>query len=149
TVLRTKLPCCAMHAGDVLGDRFELMRVAGSGGMAIVYQALDRSTGDQVAVKLLVEGSEQDQARFEREARTIADLCHPRIVRYVAHGAAAPGEPYLAMEWLEGEDLHRRLQRQPLTVAESLMLAAGVADALAAAHERGIIHRDLKPSNLF
>jgi tetratricopeptide (TPR) repeat protein len=138
-----------MQAGDVLGDRFELGRVAGSGGMAIVYQALDRSTGEQVAVKLLVEGSEQDQARFEREAQTIADLRHPRIVRYVAHGLAAPGDPYLAMEWLEGEDLHRRLQRQPVTVAESLTLASSVADALAAAHARGVIHRDLKPSNLF
>ena len=138
------------HPGDVVDDRFELLRVAGSGGMGVVFRALDRLTGEQVAVKMMLDAHGAHGARFLREAEVLADLRrHPALVRYVAHGRSAAGEPYLAMEWLEGEDLAGKLARRALTVAETLALGARVAEALAAVHARGVVHRDLKPSNLF
>src|SRR5262245_33700095 len=98
-----------MQPGDVVADRFELENVAGSGGIGIVFRARDRVSGKTVAVKVLRFG-ETDE-RFLREAKILADLNHPRIVRYVAHGTTVAGHPYLAMEWLEGEDLAQRLAR--------------------------------------
>ncbi|UQA63975.1 protein kinase [Polyangium aurulentum] len=117
--------------------------------MGEVWKALDQGTGAQVAVKVLPGGDPEDAARFAREARILAGLEHPRVVRYVAHGASAEGAPYLVMEWLEGEELAARLARGPLAVDESVALALEVAGVLAFAHAQGVIHRDLKPSNLF
>jgi tetratricopeptide (TPR) repeat protein len=138
-----------MQPGDLAGHRFELQALAGSGGMGEVYRARDRATGEAVAVKVLLGGGAEEAARFEREAQVLAELCHPAIVRYVTHGVTPAGELYLAMEWLEGEDLRSRLNGTGLTIEESLKLATRVAEALGAAHARGIVHRDLKPSNLF
>jgi tetratricopeptide (TPR) repeat protein len=138
-----------MQAGERVGRRFEILRRAGSGGMGAVYQALDTQTGDQVAIKFLLGCSQDDRARFEREAIALAGLSHPSVVRYVAHGATDDGEPYLVMEWLEGEDLATRLRRKRLGVMRSLRLTRHIATALAVAHRRGIVHRDLKPTNLF
>jgi serine/threonine protein kinase len=135
--------------GDVVNGRFEIERLAGSGGMGAVYRALDRSTGEPVAVKVLLEGRTSGESRFEREAQLLSEMRHPGLARYVAHGAMESGERYLVMEWLEGEDLSRRLQRSRLTIEESLLLTSRVAEALEAVHAHGVIHRDLKPSNLF
>jgi eukaryotic-like serine/threonine-protein kinase len=137
-----------MRIGHLLAERFALEQLAGRGGMGEVYRAQDRITGRPVALKVL-HGQGGDAARFEREARILAEIDHPLVVRYVGHGALPTGEPYLAMEWLEGEDLAARLTRERPTVAESVALAVQVAEALAALHERGIVHRDLKPSNVF
>jgi serine/threonine protein kinase len=109
--------------------------------------ALYRLTGTPVALKL-VTGGAGDATRFAQEARVLSDLSHPSIVRYVAHGATSDGVPFLAMEWLEGEDLSKRLSRSGLSVAESLAVARGLAEGLGAAHARGIVHRDVKPSNV-
>jgi tetratricopeptide (TPR) repeat protein len=117
--------------------------------MGEVWRALDQATGEPVAVKLLPGHGAEDAARFGREAQILAGLSHPRVVRYVAHGAEDETTPYLVMEWLEGEDLAARLSRGPLAIDESVSLALCVAEALAFAHERGVVHRDLKPSNLF
>ncbi len=119
--------------------------------MGTVYRARDSFSGQQVALKLLHLASSSTEARqrFTREATVLAELRHPGIVAYVAHGLADNGQPFLAMEWLEGEDLAQRLTRQPLELAETLALIHHAARALAVAHQRGIIHRDLKPSNLF
>jgi hypothetical protein len=117
--------------------------------MGEVWKALDQASGQPVAVKLLPANALEDAARFAREAQTLAELSHPRVVRYVAHGAEAGEDPYLVMEWLDGEDLAARLARGPLSVDESVALAVTVAEALAFAHERGVVHRDLKPGNLF
>jgi tetratricopeptide (TPR) repeat protein len=135
--------------GTVVAARFLLGAVAGTGGMGTVFRALDQERGLPVALKILRGRAEADVARFEREATFLAGLDHPGIVRYVAHGVTAEGDRYLAMEWLEGEDLGERLRRRPLSLAESVTLLRGAADALAVAHARGMIHRDVKPSNVF
>ncbi len=128
----------------VLGDRFELTELAARGGMGAVWRGYDRETGAPVAVKLVVGNG----ARFAREAAVLARLEHPGIVRYVAHGEAG-GERFLAMEWLDGEDLAARLERGPLSVSETFALGARVAEALAVAHAASVVHRDIKPSNIF
>jgi hypothetical protein len=134
--------------GDSVFDRFVVERLAGSGGMGSVYRAVDRTTGEPVALKVMARRG-QDPARFSQEARVLSELIHPAIVRYVMHGVTAHGEPFLVMEWLAGEDLGQRLTRAGLSVAESIAVVRRVAEGLAAAHARGVVHRDVKPSNVF
>ncbi len=119
------------------------------GGMGAVFRAKDLGTGETVALKVLRDDGDGYASRFVRESRVLAELRHPSIVRYIAHGSTPAGAPYLAMEWLEGETLAQRLARGGLTIAESLALVERIASTLAVAHARGIIHRDIKPSNLF
>jgi hypothetical protein len=139
-----------MDTPAVVGGRFAIRRVAGIGGMGRVFEALDLSTGVSVALKLMQDPSApRELERFTRESETLAGLRHPGIVRYIAHGQTDTGEGYLAMEWLDGEDLRHRMEERGLSVSETMLLARQVADALAAAHKLGVIHRDLKPSNLF
>lgn len=138
-----------MQPGQLLSGRFELERAASSGGMGVVYRALDRLTGALAAVKAVAAHGSGVEARFLREAETLAAVRHPGIVAYLAHGKSEDGELYLAMEWLEGEDLATRLAASELGVSESVAIAAQVAAALAAAHAHGVIHRDIKPSNVF
>ncbi|MDI1482348.1 serine/threonine-protein kinase [Polyangium sp. y55x31] len=135
--------------GDTLGGRFELVRLAGTGGMGEIYEAREHATGERLAVKVLRVGREEAAERFEREAQILSTSSHPHIVRYVARGALPTGEPWLVMEWLEGEDLASRLRRGPLGVAECVRLLRAAAEALGAMHARGVVHRDIKPSNLF
>jgi serine/threonine protein kinase len=131
----------------VIADRFQIIEQVGSGGMATVYRALDLAAPRQVALKLL--DPEYDRLRFEREVGVLAELDHPRIVRYVAHGLVGREQAFLAMEWLEGEDLARRLHEHGVRLLEALRVIRNVAEGLAVAHRRGIVHRDLKPSNIF
>jgi tetratricopeptide (TPR) repeat protein len=138
-----------MQVGEVLAERFEIEEHIESGGMGSVFRALDRETSSPVAIKALDARGGADAERARREAQVLAQLRHPGIVRYIAHGTSGFGEPFVVMEWLSGLDLARRLERQGLTAAESLTLARGAAEALAYAHERSIVHRDIKPANLF
>lgn len=117
--------------------------------MAQIFRARNLASGEAVAVKVMLDRQRQHAPRFMREGALLSDLRHPHIVEYIANGITDAGEPYLVMEWLEGEDLSRRLGRGALDVHDALTLTSQVADALAVAHERGIVHRDLKPSNLF
>ena len=133
---------------QVIGDRFEIERLVGSGGMGEVFRAKDRLTGGAVAIKVL-HASSRDEERFRREGQILAEISHPRIVKYVAHGLADAKRPFIAMEWLDGEDLGERLSRSGLTLHETLTLSRRVAEGLAVLHERGIVHRDIKPSNIF
>ena len=134
--------------GITVSGRFEILQLAGSGGMGAVYRARDLTDGSTVAVKILTGRELREAERFDLEAAILAELTHPAIVRYVAHGLEG-GDHFIAMEWLEGEDLATRLDRQPLTVADAVVLATRAAEALAYAHARGIVHRDIKPENLF
>jgi serine/threonine protein kinase len=135
-----------LAAGQALP--YEVLEETGAGGMGTVYRARERASGRIVALKVL-RADAGDLTRFALEARMLAKLAHPGIVEYVAHGVTGDGQPWLAMEWLEGETLEQALQRGTLSVHETLRVARSVADALATAHEAGVVHRDLKPSNVF
>jgi tetratricopeptide (TPR) repeat protein len=139
----------ALPKGMVLSGRFTVEAPAGRGGMGSVYRATDSLTGKSVALKLLhVAISPEVSYRFNREAVLLAELSHPAIVSYVAHGVTEQGQSFLVMEWLEGEDLAHRLAREPLRLPETLALLRRAAEGLAQAHRQGIVHRDIKPSNL-
>src|SRR5262249_56489900 len=94
----------SMRTGQALADRFVLERLAGSGGMGEVYRALDQRTGQAGAVKIMRRAQGHAALRFEREARLLAPLDHPLIVRHLAHCAPPSGEPHLAMAGLPGRD---------------------------------------------
>jgi len=139
----------AVEAGKRL-LQYQLAEKIGEGGMGVVWRATDTDLGREVAVKFLPDnlGDEPERlARFEREARLLASLNHPHIA--VIHGLhEAEGQRFLAMELVQGQDLHKRLQAGPLPVDEALAVAQQVAAALEAAHDSGVIHRDLKPANI-
>lgn len=145
------MPMTPMVAGMRLAGRFVIERPASSGAMGMVFQAQDLQTGLRVALKLVQSGpsSTQNASRLEVEAEVLSKLRHPNIVSYVAHGRTHSGLPFLAMEWLQGEDLAHRLRRSLLSLPDALKLMRGVTSALAVAHRSGVVHRDIKPSNLF
>jgi tetratricopeptide (TPR) repeat protein len=135
---------------DQESDRFVLEGRAGGGGMGDVYRATDRQTGTMVAVKVLrSSASVVERARFQREISVIADLRHPNIVEYIAHGSLPDGRPFYAMEWLDGEDLVQRQRHAPLGMKDAVEVVRRSAQAMAAVHARGIVHRDLKLGNIF
>ncbi|HET9991937.1 MAG TPA: protein kinase, partial [Kofleriaceae bacterium] len=123
-----------MQPGDLVGGRFELGAVAGSGGMGAVYRAVDRATGESVAVKVLRDVASEHGDRFGREIRVLAQLRHPGIVRYIADGKTETGMQWLAMEWLEGEPLGHRVRRTGIAAGEAVALVRRVGEALGAAH---------------
>ncbi len=139
-----------LSLGSVFADRFEVQERIGSGGMGTIYRTLDLASGNQVALKLLTSsGTAQEAERFLREGRLLSELRHSGIVGYVTHGQERQGALYLAMEWLAGEDLSKRLSRGPLSVADTTTLLIRVCEALTVPHRLSIVHRDLKPSNIF
>src|SRR5688572_4356045 len=113
----------AAAAGDAVAGRFELDRVAGVGGMGTVWRARDRASGEVVALKLTAGRAEEEAGWVEREAIVLSQIEHPAVVRYLDHGVTGDGLHYLAMEWLEGEDLAARLERGPLALDHGLALA--------------------------
>lgn len=138
----------ALVADATFDKRFELVRAAGVGGMGQVFEAIERGSGRRLAVKVLANPGAAECERFTAEAEILESLAHPRIVGYVGHGVTGRGEPYLAMEWLDGETLAQRLTREPLSIADVLAVAHQLGDALVCAHAAGVVHRDLKPSNV-
>jgi serine/threonine protein kinase len=136
--------------GTAIAERFVIEQQAGRGGMGSIFRARDMRESRTVALKLMHPTANTELVRrFVREAELLAELRHPGIVTHVAHGITEDQQPFLVMEWLDGEDLSQRLARGPLSPPETLFLLRRTAEALTAAHQRGIIHRDLKPSNLF
>ena len=117
--------------------------------MGTVYQALDRRTGNLIALKILHSRNTIEQARFDQEARVLAELSHPGIVRYFDHGVTPNGSPYIAMEWLDGETLEDRVGRGNLGPVAAAHVARLVLEALSAAHSCNVVHRDIKPGNIF
>ena len=139
--------------GVVLQDSFRLTRLIGMGGMGTVYEGTQLRLDKRVAVKLLARDLSANQealARFRREAEVTSQLGHPHIVQVFDFGTAPSGEPYLVMEYLEGEDLEGRLRRVGrLAPAAASHIVKQIASALSSTHARGIVHRDLKPANVF
>jgi predicted ATPase len=121
----------------------------GVGGMGEVFRASDTRLGRRVAIKAIRAGRSADglELRFLAEARAASALNHPNIITIYDVGTVE-GQPYIVMEWIEGQTLRQKLTQGPLPVPEVLGIASQILDALVAAHEGGIIHRDLKPENI-
>ena len=138
----------------MVDDRYLLAERVGAGGMGVVYRAEHRYTGDVVAVKLLTGdargGASWDEIRrrFLKEPQLLALARHPNVPRVIDAGVAGV-QPYIVTEYVDGEDLQRRLDaRGTLAVDETLAILKPAARALDAAHKRGIVHRDVKPANV-
>jgi eukaryotic-like serine/threonine-protein kinase len=132
-------------------DAYELLQPLGAGGMGEVWLATEVRLGRKVALKLLPDELTRDPARvsrFQQEARAASGLSHPNVCTIHALGETAEGQHYIAMEYVEGETLRRRIAAGRLSIRESLDIAIQIASALAAAHAHGIVHRDIKPENV-
>lgn len=140
-------------AGVVLGGAYQLVGCIGQGGMGAVYEAHHLRLQKRVAVKLMnrtMAKSGEALARFHREASVASRIGHPHLVNVMDFGASDHGEPYLVMEFLEGEDLDRRIRRAGrVPLATAVEITRQVASALGVVHAKGIVHRDLKPANVF
>ena len=129
---------------------YEVRATLGRGGMGEVYLAEDTRLKRLVAIKILIVDSNADERasrRLMREAQTAAALDHPNICPIYEVGEQ-DGRAFIVMQYVEGETLAARIQRQRLATSEILEITISVADGLAEAHARGIVHRDIKPQNI-
>jgi serine/threonine-protein kinase len=142
-----------VRKGDLLAGKYRVERTLGRGGMGIVYLAKHVELDKHVAVKLMLPEatkSEESVARFVREARAAAKILSQHVVRVSDVGMHEGTRPYMAMEYLQGSDLHQLLaERKRLPLADTAEYLLQALEALAEAHALGIVHRDLKPENLF
>ncbi len=145
-------PSLMLKPGDVVGDRYEIVRLIGEGGMGSVFEARHKVLGRAVAIKVLkpeIARHEQFAQRFLVEAKAAAELHHRNIVELNDYGVD-DGRPYMVMEILRGESLSVLIHREgPLSMERVVALFEPVLRALAMAHDKGVIHRDIKPENLF
>ncbi|HET7294040.1 MAG TPA: bifunctional serine/threonine-protein kinase/formylglycine-generating enzyme family protein [Vicinamibacteria bacterium] len=145
------LPAFSVLSSGARLGRYEIVALVGYGGMGQVYRALDTRLGRDVAIKVLpqpVTASAVAMARFEREARAVANLSHPNILA-IHDFERVDGVAFAVTELLDGETLRARMQRGRIPLHEALLWAVQIARGLAAAHGAGIVHRDLKPENIF
>lgn len=140
-----------LSKGQVINERYEILKSIGEGGMANVYLAHDKILDRDVAIKVLrgdLENNEKFIRRFQREAKSVSDLSHPNIVEVYDVGEE-DGQHYIVMEYIDGKTLKQLIQKRgALTVTEVIDIMAQLTDGLAQAHDAYIIHRDIKPQNI-
>ncbi|GMQ82041.1 MAG: hypothetical protein BMS9Abin05_1482 [Rhodothermia bacterium] len=140
-------------------SHYKILAELGRGGMGIVYKAEDTSLDRVVALKVLPSAalaSEEDRARFYREAKASAQLNHPHIASVFQVDEAVPSDaphgvessPFIAMEYIDGDTLSGRIEKGPLRLEEAVRIASEIASGLDAAHEKNIVHRDIKSQNV-
>jgi serine/threonine-protein kinase len=148
---RSRLPYSQFAPGSVIAGRYRIVSILGSGGMGEVYRADDMKLGQQVALKFLPAAFAHDLAQLDllhEEVRLGRQVAHPNVCRVYDIGEW-DGAHFVAMEYVDGEDLARLLQRiSRLSHDKAVEIARGVTAGLAAAHAKGILHRDLKPANI-
>jgi len=141
------------HAGQLIGERYQIRGMIGRGAMARVYLCQDRNTGTPVAVKIMESKhlrEPRSRARFILEAKAAAKVSHPSIIEVSDVGLDESGAPFIVMEFLFGESLGAWLRRERVMTPElGLPFVTAIASGLSAAHREGIIHRDVKPDNVF
>lgn len=140
--------------GAVIDDKYVLVEKRGEGGMGTVWVAHNSVLDVRCAIKIMeLDGGSASRAAAQRvldEARAAARLGHASIIRVLDYGETEHGDPFIAMELLEGEDLAQLLDRQArLRPSEAVQMLLPIAHALASAHSKGIVHRDVKPENIF
>jgi serine/threonine-protein kinase len=140
------------YIGKTVGRHYQIIACLGQGGMSTVYKARDVTIGRTVAVKFLSHGTksrEETLIRFQREAHLIGRLDHPNIIGIHAFDFTADKQPFLVIDYLNGETLAQKISRSgALPIKTSIEIFIQVCDGLAHAHSNGILHRDLKPSNI-
>ena len=141
-----------LEDGEIIDDRYKIVEIAGSGGMATVYRAHDLITDKDVAIKMINPDKAADPtnlSRFDREARSAAALNHPNIVKVLNVGNYN-GLPYIVNEYIKGQNLRQVLDvRGKFSTSEALDIMCQLSNAVKYAHDHGIIHRDIKPQNIF
>jgi serine/threonine-protein kinase len=142
-----------LDVGAVLGETYRIQALIGRGGMGAVWAAEHlRLPGKHVAVKVLLDaaaGGDEMLQRFRREAEIASRLGHPNIVEVLDFNTLPTGQPYIVLEYLQGETLAGRLANGRLQLDETLAITRQIGSALQAAHRAGVVHRDLKPDNVF
>jgi serine/threonine protein kinase len=139
-------------AGEVVGDRYRLVREIGRGGMGVVWVAHSLVLGVDVALKLIRASAASSalSSRMAREAHAAARLGHPALVRVFDFGWTRHGDPYLVMELVQGETLAALVKREARVPAiRAVQTLLPIVDGLRVAHDKGIVHRDIKPDNVF
>jgi serine/threonine-protein kinase len=153
TVVLQQSPIAGLQRGDIIAGKYRLDRELGRGAMGTVWAATHTTLGQKVAIKLIagdMARSAEARQRFSLEAKAAARLKSRHAVQVYDDGETPEGIPYIVMEYLEGETLEARLERQhDIGLPEAIRITSHVGRALAKAHARGIVHRDLKSGNVF
>ncbi len=141
------------HVGEILRDKYELVRTLGEGGMAVVFEGRHVHSGQRVAIKVLVPELCRDAeivARFDREARAVGRLRTRHVAHVIEVAKTEGGLPFIVMDFLDGRDLASELEaRKALPIEEAVDYILQTCAAMDEAHRSGVVHRDLKPANLF
>ena len=152
-----KLPTAGDFKADSFVDslvadgKYRILGILGTGSMGVVYRAEQLSLNRPCALKVISEKTDDEpsRARFRREARAASGLNHPNVVEIFEYGQLSSGQPFLAMELLEGPTLEQVIEADfPIPLPRVISIMGGVLAALGAAHDMGILHRDLKPANV-
>ncbi len=137
-------------AGAVIAKKYRLRELLGEGTTGVVWASEDTTTGEDVALKLIVHPEPEARVHILKDAQACCAIVHDHVARVLDVGETGSGDPFLVMELLSGETLAQKLARvRKLGQREAAAMGRDIARALAAAHERGVVHRNLKPANVF